>query len=524
MVSTADAVTGRLARNGISVCAAGAATALASVASVPVLYECLGPRRFGVWVALNGAMAVAALMDMGLGSAQVREVARALSEGCHRRARMVLGMGLVWTAGLGVLLMTVTLVYWPWLADWFDLGELSAQARGALLLLLVGLVLDGLGTPWRAVLEGAQRYAVVAQVTGGTVACGAAAAMIVAARGGGLMTLAACSAATSGIRALVLTAAARRHAPALKPTLRGMRRTDISAVAGYGSRIQVSNAAAVINNESDRLVLAAFSSPVAVAGFDVGSRLVNVLRLPPWSVLTTLFPAAVTAACGETRERLDRLYIVMTRYLSAYVAMATAMLVVSAEPLVRLWLGEDVPLASATIVILGLGCAVNITSGAAAVVTRSEGRPGRETRYALLAAVLNLALTVPLLRWLGPVGVPLSTAVAASAATVYFFVHFHRDSRRPFMPLVRAVGVPALAAAVAVALTWAAVPVLPEGPGRPGAALAVASRSGTALVITVGALAALGFFDRADRDRLRTAAQWLLPHRRKATSSDRRMT
>ncbi len=513
MASPTQAVVARVARNGVSLCTARIATGVAGTLTLPVLYERLGARGFGVWAVLTGAMAVVALMDMGLGSSQVREVARSLGLGDRRRARAVMGLGVVWAVGFGALLIGATVVCWPWAARLFHLGELTGQARGAMVLLQAGFVLDGLAMPWQAVLEGHQHYAAVARLGGGVLVCGAVLAVVVVARGGGLVSLGACSAATSAARALLLAAAARRCDPALAPGLRQISRADVSAAMGYGLRVQVSNAAAAVNSETDRLVLAGFTSPVTVSGFDLGSRLVNVVRLPAEAVLTTLFPAAVTTACDARGSRLDRLYLRATRYLAVYAAAAGAALVVSADPLVRLWLGRRVPLAATTIALLTVGCAVNLTSGAAAVATRAEGRPGRETRYALVAACLNIVLTIPLLKMCGPVGVPLSTTLAASAATGYFFVHFHRSSRRPMAPLGRAVLPPAAAACVAAGLTWLSAAHLPDGSGRYGALLCAASRGGMAALIVIATLAAAGFFGRPDRARLLSLARGSLPRR-----------
>ncbi|MGP3924093.1 lipopolysaccharide biosynthesis protein [Streptomyces sp. 8N616] len=520
--STATGSADRVARNGASLLTARVVAAVASMVSLPFLYSSLGAHRFGVWVLLTGAVAILNLLDLGLGSAQIREVAQASGDGCPHRAAAVLGLGTIWGIGSGTLLAGGTIVCWPWLSRAFHLDGSAGQIRDAALLLLVGFTLDGLGRPWQAVLEGTQRYGSVARITGGTAVLGAGLGVFIAARGGGLVALGAGSAAISALRTLVLVSAARRRVPGVGPQLRGIRASDVAAVTGYGIPVQVSNAAAAVNAETDRLVIAGFFSPSAVAAFDVGSRLANLLRLPAAAMFTILFPAAATAACEASPDRLDRMYIVTTRYLAVYVAAGTAALAVSAEPLVRLFLGHPVPLGATTLVIVALGCAVNLTSGAAAVVTRAEGRPGRETCYALLAAGLNILMTIPLIGLLGPVGAPVSTALAATAATVYFFVHFHRDSGRPFVPLLQALWPPAAAAVTAAGLTWAVAPALPDGAGRLGAALAVVSRTGTSLVIVIGALVALGFFTRADRDRLRTVLARLARHRNVEAATNRR--
>jgi O-antigen/teichoic acid export membrane protein len=514
---------GRVARNSVALFFARAAAAAASVVSVPVLYAGLGERPYGVWALLTGLVGIAALADMGLGSAQIREVALAVGATEKTRARAVLALGCLWGAAIGVLAITATAACWPVLAWVFHLNGLAEQARGAALLLLLGFLADSLAMPWRAVLEGTQRYALVGWITGGTALGGAGLAVLVALGGGGLVLVAATVTATSTVRALILVVVARRCVPALTPRLRDIRRSDLTDVAGYGLRVQVSSAAAAVNNETDRLVLGGFFEPQTVAGFDLGSRLANLLRLPPSLVLTALFPAAAVAA-GTGSDRLDLLYVRATRYLAAFAAIGAAALMVSADPLVRLWLGHPVPLAATTIVVLTPGYAVNVVSGAAAVVTRAQGRPGTETRYALLAAALNIVLTIPLLRLLGPWGVPLSTTVSASVSTVYFFAHFHRSSRRALAPLVRALWPPALAGVVAATATWLAEAGLPDGAGRANAAWAVVSRSGLVVVVAATILAALGFFTAAERASLRAMAAHLLPRRDNRTRPEELMS
>ncbi|WP_338894359.1 oligosaccharide flippase family protein [Streptomyces sp. TG1A-60] len=512
IAAPAEAVAARVAGNSARLLAARVATALAGVASLPVVYGTIGARSYGVWALLTGLIAIVSLADLGLGSVQIREVARAVGGERQRQVCAVLGLGVVWGAVLSALALAGTAICWPWLARVFHLGELSAPARGATLFLLVGFLLDSLALPWRSVLEGTQRYGPVAWVVAGTAVLGAGLAAAVVTLGGGLVELAASVVVSSALRALMFVCLARRYAAGLTPSLRDIRPSDVGYVASYGSRVQVAGAAAAVNSETDRLVLTGFHNPSAVAGYDLGSRLVGLLRLPSVVILTAAFPSAAAAADDEP-GRLDRLYIHLTRYLTAFAAIAATVLVVSADPLVRMWLGRPLPAAAVTIMVLAPGCAASVIASAAAMVTRAEGRPGCETRGTVLAAVLNLLLTVPLLRLLGPWGVPLATTLAAFGGTVYFFAHFHSRSRRPVAPLLRALWPPVFAAVTAGVLACLVTFQLTPGTGRADAAVAVACRGGLTVLVAAALLALLGFFGASDLTRLRMALAGLTPHR-----------
>lgn len=496
----------RVAGNAAALLGGRIATAIVGLLTVPPLYGFLGARRFGLWVLLLGAIAIVGLFDLGLGSAQVREVARTTGGGDPRRARAVLALGMLTSTALGLVFCGATAVAWPMLARAFDLGSLAQEGRAAALLLFASLVVDGLASPWRAALEGTQRFRSVAFITATTATVGGVGGVAMVAAGHGLRGLGWSVLGATVLRFWLVLVTARRVAAGMRPSLRAIDQIALRSFVRYGWRVQLSNAAAVINNDTDRLVLGTVYSTSAVAPFDLGSRMANVLRLLPTFVLIAVFPAAAAMHAEGDRAQLDWLYLRTTRYVAAFAFVAAAALVVGANPLVVLWLGQPVSMAVTTIALLAPGYAVNLTSGAASAITRAEGAPERETRYALLAAGLNVVLTVPLLLTLGPLGVPLSTSLAYVIATAYFFRHFHRASQRPLRPVLLAIGKPFAAAGLAAAGSWLLLGRGAVPPGRLAAAFAAAERGALVAVLSVTMLVALRFFDEEDR---RAAARML---------------
>ncbi|MDG4786348.1 oligosaccharide flippase family protein [Micromonospora sp. WMMD1102] len=503
MADRATGGDGRLTRNSAAMVTARFTVAVAGLTTLPMLYDRLGAAEFGIWVLLGGVVGALALVDLGLGSALVRQVARTVAGQPDRMTRAVLGVGLLWGVTLWLLASAGTVAAWSSLARMVQLGDLAAEARDALLILLLGLLCDGAALPWRAVLEGAQHYTTLAWVTAGTAVLGAVLAVMVVRLGGGLSALAASTAAVGAVRTTLVVTAARHRYRRLTPSLRGLRRAGLRDLFNYGLRVQVTNAAGAVNLELDRFVLGGVAGPTVAGAFELGSRLLNMFRLPPAIVLMAMFPMAVSRTAAEGRIWLDRFHLVTTRYLTAFAAVGTALLVVSAEPLIRLWLGQPVWWATASIVVLAPSYALNLIAGATAIVLRVENQPGRETGYALLSVVLNLALTWPLWRLFGPLGVPLATSCGIAVGTVYFVVRFHRSTGRPIAPTLAAVRPAASAAILAGLGGTVAARFLPDGPGRLDAALAVLTRSGVVLLVALGVLVGAGFFSAQDRARLR---------------------
>ncbi|WP_428963030.1 lipopolysaccharide biosynthesis protein [Micromonospora fluostatini] len=496
----------RLTRNTLSMLGARTLMALAGLVSLPVVYQHLGPREFGVWVLLSGLLAMAAVLDLGFGSALVREVAAAGEDTDPVTVRRLLGLGLAWGVLLGLLVLGALAAGWPWISHLLRLGDLTRDAWHATLWLVLGVVAGGVEVPWRAVLEGVQRYSALAAVTGATAVLGAVLAITAVRLGGGLVALAACTATTGVLRTALLAATAEHRHRHLAPRPGRLSRRDLRRVTGYGLRVQVSSGAGAMNVEFDRLVVGGFFGPTVAGAVDLGVRLLNLLRLPPGFALLVLFPAAVRRTVTGGRAWLDAFYLTAVRHLTLFLAPAAAALMVSADPLVRLWLGHPVPWAAATIAVLAPAYALNLVTGAATIVARVEGRPGLETRYVLLSVLLNLALTVPLLVLVGPLGVPLATALGIVLATGYFVVHFHRATARPLRPTLRTLWPPVAAATGAGLATAALAGLLPDGPGRLGAGLAVAARATLTLALTAVPLTLCGYLRADERTRLRSLA------------------
>lgn len=470
----------------------------ASLVLTPFLLAALGPRVFGVWSLLAGAVAVALLLDLGLGVALIREVAGSRSESEREGARRALGLGLIAFAALALFLLGAAWL----LAAPLDRGlhvELGETFTTALVLTAAAAAVIGLSVPFAAVLDGNLRMDLTAAATvlGSLASTGVT--ILSVELGLGLVAPALGLLAYALVRGAIVLALSLRRFPELRPrfSVSGVR--PARELLRYGGMVQTSNAASIVNVESDRWALAAFFSTATVAPFEVGTKMIGLFRLLPSFALAALFPVASAAHTAGHRDRLDRLYLRATRYLTLGATAGAAVLVAAAAPLVTVWIGRPLDFARDVLWLLAPAFALNLSTGAAALIVRAEGHPGRETRYALLSLVLNVAFTIPLLLVAGPVGAVAGSAIAIFAASGYFFWYFHRSSDRPVRLLLRILWRPWLAAGVA-ALAGIVVAMPLDAPtNRLNAAIPLVTSVGAALATYLAALTVLRFWEPADR-------------------------
>ncbi len=482
------------AMSGIRGVAAGAGSVLtgrmtsglATLVATPVVFDRLGASQFGIWIILLGGIALVTYADGGLGSTLLRATSQAHTTAeALRRAQGALALGIMVPTALGALLVSAVLLSWPTVAPAVGLDSLSGAVRHAALLLVGGVVVDGWGATGRAALEGTGRMPQAAAVTAVTGVLATFLGVVAVLSGLGIIGLALATLAGAVIRSATFTALARRVVPHLRPRLSALRRADIRPLMRYGGAVQLSQAGGAVNGESDRLVIAGVAGAAAAGALELGLRLANLLALLPFCLLYALFPALARLAGDGDRAALDAAYRRASRHVAAVSLVPGAVLVACAPSVVVLWLGRPVPFAAAALAALVPAVAVRSLTGVASAMCRAEGLPGRETRFSLSTALLNIVLTIVLALFLGPIGVPIATAAATVVGATIFLVGFHRATGRPLSLLRNALGVPAAAALVAGSAAVATGWLLPDGGGRAHAAIEVGLKG------SVGGLAAL---------------------------------
>ena len=125
----------------------------------------------------------------------------------------------------------------------------------------------------------------------------------------------------------------------------------------------------------------------------------------------------------------------VTRYVPYQMMMvvpaaAGAVIVVVAgfpRHLMILWIGRDVPQAVPLLSLLLCGyAAAVILTGPGTCVCKGIGRIEIETVYLAVSLVLNLGLTIALVRWVGPTGTVIATAVSCAVGSLFFAFYLHR--------------------------------------------------------------------------------------------------
>jgi O-antigen/teichoic acid export membrane protein len=395
---------------------------LTSLFTAPFIIYHIGLSAFGFWALISAFSQYTALLDFGVGSALIRYVAELYSlhdyDSIARKGAagfyISLAYGLVVliiSVGFCLLMPTSVTHNWPPGWEWAVMG--------------VGITLASVSvaSTYQAFSGGLARWDLqnVPLIVFQLVLL--VSIVVLLSAGAGLAGLGMASAIASAFLVGSSWLTSRRvwrqsRAPNIP------RREDFRSLFKYGMNLQIVNLVVVINLQSDKPILLLFGGSLKfIAFYELASKVAFQMRSVPVMALAPLTAVAASDTAGRSLATLRSYY---ERALYQVVGFGVGPLFAAfgaGWPLVLVWLGTGYTTTADMMVILGVGYAVNLVTGAGTAVAQGCGRPELDRNYSLLGLGINVVLTLGLGAAFGPWGVVVATTLGLSLSSPWL-LHF----------------------------------------------------------------------------------------------------
>ncbi|HTR96528.1 MAG TPA: oligosaccharide flippase family protein [Candidatus Acidoferrales bacterium] len=404
----------------------------------PFMVHHLGDRDYGLWVTVFSLTGYFGLFDQGIRPSLVRYVSRDQASGDRDGLARTISSAIVLYTGVGVVTMGVAALVAARAHTWLRVDH-ALLGIAPTLVLIVGATL-ALGFPlgvFGAVLSGLQRYD-VANGIGMVVGVLRFVAFVGVLRaGGGLVVLAWTSLAVNLLGHMAAWVAARRVLPGVPIGPRWVRTEALRRIASYGGWALMGALATNIAFQTDSLVITAFLGAALVTPFALAAGLVDNSRQLVHAAAWVLSPTASEMDTLGEGDKLRRMFVAGSKY-SVLVSWPVLIgLIVFGPNLLHTWVGGRYEWASRLLTILAVPTLVALPQATASSVLFGVSRHRGVVVLSLVAALVNLALSVVWARWPAPmralfgnaippglVGVAMGTAVPLFAlsglATAWF--------------------------------------------------------------------------------------------------------
>ena len=385
--------------------------------SVPLTVRYLGSERYGVWMTISTLLTWLSLADIGLGNSLTNALAEAYAT--NRR-----DLGKIYVASVFWMLCVASLVIagasailWPFV-NWGSLVNVSSTSVAAevgpalAVTLAVSLVNFPLSIVYRVLSAYQETPLANLWFAGASVAT--LGGLIVATHyEWGLVPLVATYAASS---ALVTAAGAlwlfAFYKPWLRPSLSAVQKNSVTKLLNVGGMFFVAQIAALLILQTDNLVIAHYLGAKSVTPYSVTWRLFSCSTLFQLFLMQSLWPAYAEAfARGDGAWIRQTFRINLVSSLSLTLAIVVPLICFGAWIISR-WAGAQAVPSLTLLILMGIWSLIGGAFQSVVCMLNAMGRVKVQMKIGIVTAVVNIGLSIFLVRRLGIEGVILGTLVS----------------------------------------------------------------------------------------------------------------
>lgn len=446
-----------------------------ALVTLPVLLSRFGSSVYGSFVLASSLVSLVGLLDLGVGLTTVSRIAAGMERDDRGDVALTVRSALTLYTGLGILAAGVLVVCAVFAESLFAVRGSDASLLRTMLVIHAAAQLVLWPTMvGRQVLAGMQKYPSIVRVTIGITIGHATAIVLVLATDNGPLVLTATQTMVSVIGATVLASAAYRQLPHHRLSGRIDGATLLRFALPGVPLFTIQVASFLMRQQTDRLVLGVFVGATAVAIYEAAAKLSALIGQANELTTSALLPYISGRHAAGDHDSVRTTFLLGTRYVGMTLVPVVMALVALSYPLLRAWvgaqLGSDVSAAARAAQVLLVSHLGLVVYSVADPILIGIGRFHRWTVAAIALALLNLLLSIALVRPFGVVGVATGTLVATLAEAPLFLRLVFRELRvSPGEWFTRTLLPAAAAGAIAFAVgrSWT---LLGQPPGLPALA------------------------------------------------------
>lgn len=388
----------------------------------PYILSRLNVSEFGVWILLSVFAGTFNLLDLGLGSSFIKYISEYQTHQDRDRINRALCLGLIFYGAFGIGVMVLGHLLRPFL---FDVFRIEAEPT-VYLLVLISFSINNIALMLLSTLKGLQRMDQSNAVEIKMSLPNLIGTIVFLEAGLGMLGLALNAVFVAVVTTLTAWWTLRRVDPEIRVEWY-LDRDLLKEMFGYGAKLQVSRLGGLVCFQIDKLIISRFISVAAVSFYEVSSRLTLFMRALPLVMISALIPATSELGVRNDRGRILKAYILASKYVVMLTVAMIAFVIIEADSLLRLWLGDGFERSVILVQVLAIGYGVNVMGGAASQTGAGVGRPEFDMKGTVLLTIINPILSLLLVQRFGAAGAAAGTSVALIIAAAYLVTLFHRD-------------------------------------------------------------------------------------------------
>lgn len=394
----------------------------------PLIVRSLGDTVYGVWVLLGSLVGYLGLLDLGVRGAVTRYVSRLHAAADHESAARFASAGLFLFSASSTVTVLAGLALAASLNHFFAIpAPLLTDARIAVVLIACTIALALLGGVYGGVVTAMQRFDLVGATEIGVEAVRVASVVLALRNGMGLVALATIHVGCGLLRFLTYFVLSRRVYPELRVARRLWTRTQLKKILSFSMASTALQGAGTVIFQLDAIVIGAFLPVATITYFSIASTLSRYGSAVVSGISYTVTPRASAQQGSGDMNGARRTGLVGGRLAGLVHSPIVVTLLLRGGTFIGLWMGPQyADLSGRILQVLSIGYWFIAGRQIMSTTIMGLNRHCALIPAMWVEALLNLGLSVVLVRSMGVMGVALGTTVPALLMTPVYPILFSR--------------------------------------------------------------------------------------------------
>jgi O-antigen/teichoic acid export membrane protein len=394
-----------------------------SILTVRLTFRYLGAERYGMWMTISSIVLMMGFADLGMSSGLVNLIADAVGREDRAGAERAAASAFWMLSGMAAILSLILLAAYPFVdkARIFNVqSSLAIQESGSAFLVLFFCFVANLPLATvRSVQTGLQKgfinslWAIVGTISS------LGALLIAIHLHAGLPVLVASLSGPPVLASLLngLELFCWSH-PELLPRVSAFSREAAMRLFRTGIMFFLLQLSLSIGMQTDNIVIAQIMGAKAVADYAIPARLFNVITALLVMTSGALWPAYADAFARSESGWIRKAFIRVTTVGTVVTIAITVVLVLCGNSLLRVWIGPQVKASTSLLVVFAVQCILNAYLQPITFLLNGIGKFREQVTTGVLMAIVNLGLSIVLVKQYGILGAVLGTVISLGLVVV----------------------------------------------------------------------------------------------------------
>jgi len=394
----------------------------------PYMLEVLGKAKFGIWALVAAVTSYTQLSDLGMTTALVKFVAEHWVERDVERISGIVSTAFFSFAVVGglvagsILLLRHSIVV--------NLLKVPPELQTEALFVLTGIVaifyFNLVFGVYNSILLGIQRMDVTNGIMIVSNVLRAVGMYFFLAYGFGLKGLIVNSAIFSFLTVGANVFFTSRLTAGLKINPFWFSFSELKGIVKYSANIFAARLTGLSQDPINKIIIASHLTLPFVAFYEIGLKVSLMVQQVFQVGLSPLLPASSELASSHNKKELEKIYFTLFRMLYLFAVPVFLLVIVLAEPLVQVWLGDGYKWAARALQFLSIGTLFSLLVTPQYIILQGVGKPQINTIAHAIATGINIVLAIVLVRYIGIYGVFVGVVFSLFISSLFIDSSFRK--------------------------------------------------------------------------------------------------